>query len=67
MEQLTAEHGAQRVRLMLEANPRFTEELAGSDLLTYFLKNATPSEHGAPMGIDPVNGRKLNENPSGRA
>lgn len=65
MEQLSAEQGAQRVRLMLEANPGLRDELALSEFLTYFLKNVTPLDRGAPVSIDRANEGKTCENPSG--
>jgi hypothetical protein len=52
MEQLTAEQGAQRVRLMLEANPGLRDELALSEFLTYFLRNLAPLDRNAHVSID---------------
>jgi hypothetical protein len=42
MEQLTAEQGAQRIRLMLEADPGIRDELSVSALLAFLLGNVAP-------------------------
>ena len=65
MEQLTAEEGGQRVRLMLEATPGLRDELDLSEFLTYFLKNVTPLERRAPVGINRANEGKVHGNPRG--
>ncbi len=58
MEQLTAEQGAQRVRLMLEANPGLGDELGLSEFLTYFLKNLAPLDRNEPVSIDRAGERR---------
>ncbi|CUR58145.1 hypothetical protein NOCA2480125 [metagenome] len=58
MEQLTAEQGAQQIRLMLEANPGLGDELGLSEFLTYFLKNLAPLGRNEPVSIDRAGERR---------
>jgi hypothetical protein len=51
MEQLTGEQGAQRVRLMLAADPGLRDELVFSDLLTFLLQRVVPLDEEARIGI----------------
>lgn len=57
MEELTAEQGVERVRLMLEANPGL-RNVALSDFLTYFLNNLQPLDRNSPERIDRAPGRR---------
>lgn len=58
MEQLTAEQGTQRIKLMLEANPGLREELGLNEFLTHFLANLGSLEGESASRTFPA-GRRL--------
>lgn len=65
MEQLTAEQGSQKVRLMLEANPGLRDELGVSDFLSFILNSVAPLDQRARVSISQANDGKTHGDPSG--
>ncbi len=54
MEQLTAEQGAERMRLMLEANPGLRDELGITAFFDALLQGPAPIDRRSRVGIDPA-------------
>lgn len=59
MEQLTAEQGSQRVKLMLEANPGLRDELGLNEFLTHFLANIGSLERETASRTDRASDKRL--------
>jgi hypothetical protein len=60
LEQLTAEQGAQRIRLMLDANPGMVRDLDLAGFMTQLLINLDPAHWTTPLSLDRANEMRSN-------